>query len=89
MEGKFKILTSSGCQNNIPGLCCDNRAEKQNIYFSLLSNICFRVLLLHEVKKFISLLFLDVCFGFFGLICIIESKCMRSAKIINLSFGFW
>ena len=59
----------------------------------------------NEPKKLISLLFwLSVLVfwvwffakqgGFYNIvvfkgICIIESKCMRGAKIINLNFGFW
>ena len=117
---KFKSLTSLSCRHDISGLCCHKpgcgisglcfsagSAEKQNIYFFLLSKFVFESFYGTEVKKRISLLFLSVCFFFFWVclfcevgwflqhccfcrgFCIIEIKCMRGAKIISLSFGFW
>ena len=45
VKTSLKKISYLGCRNDVLGLCCHNGAEKQNIYFFLLSTIFFRVLL--------------------------------------------
>ena len=94
---KFKILPFLGCRNDIAGSWCHNKAEKLNVYLHFTFQTLFRVLLWHRGEKIDVITFLAVInFGLdllakrgglfnidvFYVICIRESKCIRSEKML-------